>query len=140
VRIRRIYSSRLVRLMRQRGMCLYPFILFRYSREGMRALAPRYYRRPDGDLGEIPGGALLFRHEWEHVRQVRRLGWFGFYARWIWYWITPVENWLEREADATEMDAMPADCRRAFAEDFPDLVRATLEGYAGRLEKSDRER
>lgn len=44
-----------------RGICLYPFIFYNG--------APR---------------ETLRRHEWVHVEQVRRDGWFRFYGRYLW--------------------------------------------------------
>jgi hypothetical protein len=41
---------------RFKGFTFYPFIFFKEKKE---------------DVSEI-----LFRHEWEHVKQVRELGWF----------------------------------------------------------------
>lgn len=45
------------------GKCWYPFVLFSKSREDV----------PD----------WLFRHEMEHVYQVRRMGWWKFYTQYI---------------------------------------------------------
>lgn len=46
-----------------RGFTLYPFIFFKESKE---------------EVSET-----LFRHEWEHILQVRELGWFRFYRDWL---------------------------------------------------------
>jgi hypothetical protein len=49
---------------RFRGKVLYPFVLFSQAKE---------------DVTDV-----LFRHEMEHVYQVRRKGWFGFYLKYLW--------------------------------------------------------
>jgi len=46
------------------GMTIYPFILFKRSK------------------GEIDD--TIFRHEMEHIYQVRRIGWFKFYLTYLW--------------------------------------------------------
>lgn len=46
------------------GMVIYPFMLFKRSRE------------------EVTD--RIFRHELEHVYQVRREGWFKFYLTYLW--------------------------------------------------------
>ncbi len=48
----------------RRGMVLYPFMLFRDA----------------SDTVTDP----LFRHEMEHVYQVRRMGWWTFYLKYLW--------------------------------------------------------
>lgn len=45
------------------GITLYPFILFRDRKEHVTE--------------------AMFRHEWEHVRQIRYLGWFKFYWQYL---------------------------------------------------------
>ena len=47
------------------GMVLYPFILFKRKKE------------------EISD--TIFRHEMEHIYQVRRIGWFKYYLTYLWY-------------------------------------------------------
>lgn len=49
---------------RWHGKVLYPFVLFRQAKE---------------DVSQ-----RLFRHEMQHVYQVRRMGWLGFYIRYLW--------------------------------------------------------
>lgn len=118
MKIRRRYGSLLPRLLRARAFVFYPWIVFRYSREEMKALPPFRYRGSDGRLHRIPGARILFRHEWYHVEQVRRMGWLTFYAKWVWYSITLQDNKLEQEADANERTPMPAECALAFIEDL----------------------
>jgi hypothetical protein len=66
------------------GIVLYPFMLFKRSKE------------------EVTD--KLFRHELEHVYQVRRLGWLRFYLTYLWYQITKgyKNNPFEIEANANE--------------------------------------
>jgi hypothetical protein len=46
-----------------RGFTIYPFIFFKDKKE------------------DVP--QTLFRHEWEHVLQIRELGWFRFYSSYL---------------------------------------------------------
>ncbi len=46
------------------GKVYYPFMLFAKAKENV--------------------SDKLFRHELQHVYQVWRMGWFGFYARYLW--------------------------------------------------------
>lgn len=70
------------------GMVLYPFMLFKRSKE------------------EVTD--KLFRHELEHVYQVRRLGWLKFYITYLWYLVTKgyKNNPYELEANARENDPL----------------------------------
>ena len=66
MKIRVVYHSfifRLPLLNNYAGMVLYPFMLFKRSKE------------------EVPD--TLFRHELEHVYQVQREGWFKFYIKYL---------------------------------------------------------
>ena len=56
MRIRELHNSIVARLLGVSAITLYPFIFY----------------------AGVPGETLR-RHEWEHVLQVRRLGWFKFY-------------------------------------------------------------
>lgn len=59
-----VYATKLVPP-RHRAWVIFPFMLF------------RDYKQDVDDT--------LFRHEWEHVEQVQRDGWFKFYLLYIWY-------------------------------------------------------
>lgn len=50
---------------RYRGKVLYPFMLF---------------AKPRKEVSDE-----LFRHEMEHVYQIMRDGWWGFYIKYLWY-------------------------------------------------------
>jgi hypothetical protein len=79
---------------RFRGKVLYPFVLFKQARD---------------EVSDI-----LFRHEMEHVYQVKRLGWFGFYGRYLWYMIKYAykTNPFEIEANERENDPLTDEERK----------------------------
>ena len=56
-----------VYLFGNRGMTLYPFVLF---------------SKPKHEVSDV-----LFRHELEHVYQVQRLGWWKFYFNYFLEWV-----------------------------------------------------
>ncbi len=64
MKLRICYSTRLIR-QPYTGWVLYPFMFLRQAKE---------------DVSD-----RLFRHEMEHVYQVRRDGWFTFYAKYLWH-------------------------------------------------------
>lgn len=49
---------------RWNGKVLYPFVCFRFPKDGV--------------------SDRLFRHEMQHVYQIRRMGWLGFYIKYLW--------------------------------------------------------
>jgi hypothetical protein len=92
MKVKLIYNSKFAKLINVGAITLYPFIFFSMSKE--EALKKR-----------------VVHHEWVHVRQVRKLGWFRFYLSYFWQWIkglfsrdritypntrTQVDNVLER--------------------------------------------
>ena len=66
--IKLIYNFFLFRKSWIGGMTIYPFIIFKRKRE------------------EISD--TIFRHEMEHIYQVRELGWFRFYLTYLWQNLT----------------------------------------------------
>jgi hypothetical protein len=60
---------------------VYNFILFRYWKwiAGMTIYPFIFFRRGREEVSD-----RLFRHELEHIYQVREHGWFGFYLSYIW--------------------------------------------------------
>ena len=76
------------------GITIYPFIFFKRKRE------------------EVTD--RLFRHELEHIYQVRRLGWFRFYATYLWESFRKgyKMNKYELEANAVENTPLTAEERR----------------------------
>jgi len=73
------------------GVVLYPYVLFK--------------RPPD----ETP--IRLFRHELQHVYQVRREGWWKFYLTYLWYLLRYGyrNNPYEVEARAVQEDPLTAE-------------------------------
>lgn len=80
-----------------RGIVLYPWVLFRDKPEAVTH--------------------TLARHEFEHVRQVRREGWLRFYLTYLFYQIKYGyrENPFEVEARLSDTEPMTADEMNAFA-------------------------
>jgi len=86
--LRVIYNSRLIRK-KYAAWVLYPFMLIRHSKEDC----------PD----------RLFRHEMEHVYQVKRDGWLVFYAKYL-YWLARhgyMNHPYELEARDRENEPLP---------------------------------
>lgn len=74
-----VRNQKWMRHIKTRGMTLWPFILMRDD------------------------AVALFRHELQHVYQIKRMGKLKFYARWVWYSVNPkLANVLEIEADDIE--------------------------------------
>jgi hypothetical protein len=79
---------------RFRGKVLYPFVLFKQAQD------------------EVTD--VLFRHEMEHVYQVKREGWFGFYLKYLWVNIRHgyASNPFEIEANERENDPLTDEERK----------------------------
>ncbi len=58
------WNSKLPKLLGVDAITLYPYIFFKDSPNEL-------------------GSSILVRHEMEHVRQVRKLGWFKFYSSYL---------------------------------------------------------
>ena len=107
MKIRRVYNHWIPQLLRVGAITLYPFILYSQSTYHLK-------RREDNYLKN------LFKHEYVHIGQVRRMGWFKFYFLYI------IENaktgykgnkyeleaWMRQEEPYTEEE------QKAFDEDF----------------------
>lgn len=76
-----VKNQKWMRYIKTRGMTLWPVILMRED------------------------GLSLFRHELQHVYQIKTMGMLKFYARWVWYSIKG-PNVLEIEADERENDPL----------------------------------
>jgi hypothetical protein len=105
MRIRRVYNSWIPQLLKVGAITLYPFILF--SRKQF-ALSKEDYIRD------------LFKHEYIHIEQVRRLGWFKFYFL---YLVDSAkngydENKYEIEAYARQTEPFTDEEQIAYDEDF----------------------
>ena len=106
MKIRRKYNNWIPKLINVHAITLYPFILFSRSVPELktRLLHPEY----------------LFKHEYVHIEQVRRLGWLKFYFR---YLIESAKNGYhdneyEIEANDREQDPFTEEEQKAFNEDF----------------------
>lgn len=76
------------------GIVLYPFMLFKRRKEEV--------------------SDKLFRHELQHVYQVRREGWLKFYLTYLWYQMRYgyAKNPYEVEANAVENDPLTPEERK----------------------------
>ena len=106
MKIRRVYNSWIPQLLNVGAITLYPFILFSRTVGGVKTR----YRNPE----------QLFKHEFIHIEQVRRLGWFKFYLSYInenrktGY----KQNKYELEAWERETEPFTDEEQQAFNEDF----------------------
>lgn len=106
MKIRRVYNSWIPQLLRVGGITLYPFILFSRTTYSMK----RNLRNPE----------YLFKHEYIHIEQVRRMGWFKFYISYI------IENMktgyeknkYEIEAYGRQEEPFTEEEQEAFNKDF----------------------
>jgi len=106
MKIRRKYNNWIPQLFKVGAITLYPFIL--YSRTKPFLLA-----RPDYLKS-------LFKHEYIHIEQVRRIGWFKFYFTYI---IGNMktgykQNKYELEAWDRQHEQYTDEEQKAFDEDF----------------------
>lgn len=64
---------------------VYHFILFRWWKwiGGMVIYPFIFFKKPKEEVGDS-----IFRHEMEHIYQVRRDGWLKFYALHAWWTLT----------------------------------------------------
>lgn len=87
-----IYESRWLRWMPWNswvhGQVLYPLVLFRFPKEEV--------------------SDRLFRHELQHFYQGQKLGFFGYYTKYIWLWIRNgyKNHPMELEAEEVENDPL----------------------------------
>lgn len=106
MKIRRVYNSWIPQLFNVGAITLYPFILFRRTVLGIKANR----KNPEH----------LFKHEYIHIEQVRKLGWFRFYFTYL------VEckrngyrqNKYEVEAYDRQTEPFNEEEQKAFKEDF----------------------
>ena len=103
--IRRVYNNWIPQLLKVGAITLYPFIL--YSRS-QAALSREDYTRN------------LFKHEYIHIEQVRKMGWFTFYFLWI---VENVRNGYENnkyevEAYSRQSEPFTDEEQKAYDEDF----------------------
>jgi hypothetical protein len=60
------------------------------------------FRQPQSEVSDS-----LFRHEWQHADQVRRIGWLRFYSTYLWYTITRGYRYNPYEIEAREVERQP---------------------------------
>ena len=106
MKIRRVYNHWIPQLLNVGAITLYPFILFSRSVAGIKT----HRKEPEH----------LFKHEYIHIEQVRRLGWFKFYFL---YLVDNAkngydENKYEIEAYTRQIEPLNEEERKAFNEDF----------------------
>lgn len=77
-----------------KGRMIYPFLLFSQARDDVED--------------------WLFRHEMQHVYQLRRLGWWRFHAQYLWSLIRVGydKNQFEVEAVASQHDTLTFEERK----------------------------
>ena len=105
MKIRRKYNHWIPQLIRQGAITLYPFILFARSQS---ALSREDYTRD------------LFKHEYIHVEQVRKMGWLKFYFL---YLVESAKNGYRQnkyEVEAYDRQSEPFtdEEQKAYNEDF----------------------
>lgn len=106
MKIRRVYNNWFAQLLNVGAITLYPFILYSQSKLSLKAR--------DEYL------TALFKHEYIHIEQVRRLGWFTFYFLYI------IENMktgykqnkFELEAWDRQHEQYTDEEQKAYDEDF----------------------
>ena len=106
MKIRRKYNNWIPQLFKVGAITLYPFILFSRSVQGIKT----HRQHPEH----------LFKHEYIHIEQVRKLGWFKFY---ITYLIESKKdgyrgNKYEVEAYDRQTEPLNEEEQKAFNEDF----------------------
>ena len=106
MKIRRKYNNWIPQLLRVGAITLYPYILFSRSVQGIKTR--RQYPEQ------------LFKHEYIHIEQVRKLGWFRFY---ITYLIESAKNGYrqnkyEVEAYDRQTEPLNDEEQKAFTKDF----------------------
>ena len=107
MKIRRKYNNWIPQLLNVGAITLYPYILFARSVTGLK-----------GNNGDY--AIQLFKHEYIHIEQVRKMGWFKFYFL---YLVESAKNGYEDnkyevEAYARQNEQFTDEEQKAFNEDF----------------------
>ena len=106
MKIRRKYNNWIPKILKVGAITLYPFILYKRSKTDLKQ-TPDYLK-------------TIFKHEYIHIEQVRRLGWLKFYLSYInenrktGY----KQNKYELEAWARQEEPYTEEEQKAFDEDF----------------------
>lgn len=79
---------------RWRGVVIYPWVLIKHKK---------------GETGDV-----LFRHELQHIYQIRNIGWIRYYLTWWWYTIRHgyINNPYEVDARERSYDPLTEEERR----------------------------
>ena len=107
MKIRRKYNNWIPKLFKIGAITLYPFILWSRSKSQLKDQMD-YTKR-------------VFKHEYIHIDQVRRMGWFYFYIKYLLenrktgY----KQNKYELEAWDRQYEQYTEEEQQAFDEDFP---------------------
>jgi len=106
MKIRRKYNNWIPQLLNVGAITLYPFILFSSTVAGIKT----YRKEPE----------QLFKHEYIHIEQVRKLGWLKFYFL---YLVESAKNGYEEnkyevEAYTRQVEPFNDEEQKAFNEDF----------------------
>lgn len=106
MKIRRKYNNWIPKLLNVGAITLYPFILFKRTVPDLKTRC----RHPE----------QLFKHEYIHIEQVRKLGWFKFYFL---YLVESAKNGYRQnkyEVEAYDRQTEPPneEEQKAFNKDF----------------------
>jgi len=105
--IRRKYNNIIPKIFKVGAIVLYPYMLF---------------RAPQEDFDRIYNNEKLYKHEWIHVEQVRRMGWFKFYFLYLVDSIILLrgykKNRYEIEAYDRQSEPFTDEEQKAYNEDF----------------------
>lgn len=82
MKIREVFNSRLPRLLGVDAITIYPFIFYAGTPTVIFCAGTH-----TGICYSGPPTDIVRRHEWEHVAQVRRVGWFKFYASYLYEYL-----------------------------------------------------
>src|SRR5690606_5075817 len=99
MKVREIFNSKLAAIIKADAITLFPFIFY----------------------AEASPADHLRRHEWEHVAQIRKLGWLKFYLRYLWEYFCHrlIARWSHYDSYANitfelEAHAVQGDGRRPW--------------------------
>jgi len=106
MKIRRKYNNWIPKILRVGAITLYPFIL--WSRD-------KTFLNENMDYTK-----RVFKHEYVHIDQVRRMGWFKFYFKYLveQYHTGYKQNRYELEAWDKQFNQFTDEEQKAFDEDF----------------------
>jgi hypothetical protein len=106
MKIRRKFHNWIPRILKVNGITLYPYILF--------AKPAGHYR------GKLPTFERMLKHEYVHINQVRKLGWFRYYYKYIAenFKVGYKNNKFEVIAYTMEKGALNAEEKAAVLEDL----------------------